>query len=331
MRFPSRFFMAPMAEITTPALRRMIAGHDDRVVLHSEMLSAAAIVGGGPHNEYLAARHGFDRHYVYQIEGGDPEKMAGACRMLEAHGPWGINLNMGCPIHHIMKKGHGAWLLRDEERAAEIVRACRKATALPLSVKTRSGFDSDDEEAMVRFGRMLRDEGADYIVLHPRYAKLGYARHARWELVKILKESAGVPVVGSGDVSSAEDALAKMEAAGCDGVMIGREAVKSPWIFRQCNALSEEGSYDFEVNVREEFVRGLRWIAEYLPAHLHKSRGHRFSLYFSRNSFHSHTLFTLIRKHDRIEGMVRVVEAYYDRNPREAVKRFRAERVPAAV
>ncbi len=86
----------------------------------------------------------------------------------------------------------------------------------------------------------------------------------------------------------------------------------------------EEGSYDFEVNVREEFVRGLRWIAEYLPAHLHKSRGHRFSLYFSRNSFHSHTLFTLIRKHDRIEGMVRVVEAYYDRNPREAVKRFRA-------
>lgn len=322
--FPSRFFLAPMAEITTPALRRQIAEYDDRVVLHSEMLSAAAIVGGGPINEFLAERRHFDRHFVYQIEGGDPEKMAEACRILAGNGPWGININMGCPVHHIMKKGHGAWLLRDEARAARIVRACRKATGLPLSVKTRSGFDRDDEEAMARFGRLLRDEGADYIVLHPRYAKLCYARHARWELVKLLKETAGVPVVGNGDIVSAEDALARMDASGCDGVMIGREAVKSPWIFRQCNALEGEGAYDFQVDVRETFVRGLRYIEEYLPQHLHKSRGHRYCFYFSRNAFHSHSFFTALRKKTAIGDMIRVIDDYYERNPRETLKRFRA-------
>jgi tRNA-dihydrouridine synthase len=231
---------------------------------------------------------------------------------------------MGCPVHHIMKKGHGAWLLRDEARAARIVRACRGATDLALSVKTRSGFDRDDEEAMVRFGRMLRDEGADYIVLHPRYAKLCYARHARWNLVKVLKEAAGVPVVGNGDIVSASDALARMEEAGCDGVMIGREAVKSPWIFRQLNDLADRGGYDLTVDIREAFIRGLRYIEEYLPPHLHRSRGLRFGFYFSRNLFHTHSFYTALRKKTAIGEMVRVVEDYYERQPHEAVKRYRA-------
>jgi nifR3 family TIM-barrel protein len=313
-----------MVEITTPALRRQITGYDDRVVLHSEMLSAAAIVGGGPHNASLAARWPFDRHFVYQIEGGDPERMAEACRILGGNGPWGININMGCPVHHIMKKGHGAWLLRDEARAARIVRACRRATDLALSVKTRSGFDRDDEEAMVRFGRLLRDEGADYIVMHPRYAKLCYARHARWNLVKLLKETAGGPVVGNGDIVSAGDALSRMEESGCDGVMIGREAVKSPWIFRQLNDLADQGGYDLTIDIREAFVRGLRYIEEYLPPHLHRSRGLRFCFYFSRNMFHAHSFYTDVRKKTAIDEMIRVVENYYLRLPHEAVKRYRA-------
>ncbi len=320
--FPSRFFLAPMAEITTPALRRLIADFGGTAVFHSEMLSSAAIVSGGPHNITLASRHPFDEHFVYQIEGGDPDIMAEACRILSENGPLGININMGCPVHHIMKRGHGAWLLRDEARAAAIVRACRKATDLPLSVKTRSGFDRDDGEAMVRFARTLRDEGADCIILHPRYAKLYYSRHARWELVKLLKESIDIPVVGNGDILSAESALGKIDETGCDGVMIGRAAVKSPWIFHLCNELAEKGEYDFTVNIRELFLRGLGYIDKLLPSHLHKSRAHRFCHYFCGNVFHSHSLFSSIRQVASIGDIISIVEGYYERNPEEACRRF---------
>jgi len=313
-----------MAEITTPALRRLVAEFDDRVVLHSEMLSAGAIVSGGVHNDCMSARFDFDRHFVYQVEGGDAATMAEACRILSGNGPWGININMGCPVSKMMKKGHGAALLLDSVRAAGIVRACRRATALPLSVKMRSGFDRDDEEALVRFAGMLRDEGADYIVLHPRFAKLRYTRHARWDLVKLLKESAGIPVVGNGDVVTADVAFERMDETGCDGVMIGRGAVKSPWIFLQCNGLADGEGYDITVNVRELFVRGLRYVEEYLPAHLHPSRGHRFCFYFTGNLFHAHTVYSEIRKEPSIAGMIDLVEGYFRRNPREAVKRFRS-------
>ncbi len=323
MKFPSLFFLAPMAEITTPALRRLITEFDDRVVLHSEMLSAGAIVSGGFHNDCMTARFPFDGHFIYQIEGGDAEVMAEACRILSGNGPLGININMGCPVSKMMKKGHGAALLLDERRAARIVRACRRATQLPLSVKMRSGYDRDDEAALVRFAGMLRDEGADYIVLHPRYAKLRYTRRARWDLVRLLKESVGLPVVGNGDIVTAKGALARMKETGCDGVMIGRGAVASPWIFLQCNALAKGEECDITIDIRGLFIKGLRYIEEYLPAHLHRSRGHRFSFYFSGNIFHSHSLYSEIRKEHSIGEMIGLVDGYFQRNPREVEKRLR--------
>lgn len=319
---PSRFFLAPMAEISTPALRRLVSDFGNHAVYHSEMLSAAAIVSGGFHDEAMAKRHEFDRHLVYQIAGSEPEIMAEACKRLVEREPFGININMSCPVSRIVKRGWGAALLKNPLLAAAIVRACRAATTLPLSVKMRSGFECDDAEKMKGFALMLQDEGVDYVVLHPRFAKLYYSRKARWSLVGELKQHLRIPVIGNGDVVSPESARICMEETGCDGIMIGRGAVQAPWIFSICTEYFTRGGYDITVNIRDCFLAGVKYIARYLPDHLHRSRAHRFCLYFSNNVFHSHTLFTAIRACNDIASIREVISSYFERNPHEIIKRF---------
>jgi tRNA-dihydrouridine synthase B len=320
--FPSPFFLAPMAELSTPALRRLISDFGGYAVFHSEMLSAAAIVSGGFHDGVMAYRYDFDACLVFQIAGDDPAILAEACRKLADRGPYGININMSCPVSRIVKKGWGAALLREPLRAAKIVKACRAVTSVPLSVKMRSGFAHDDPEKMMAFADMLREEGADYIVLHPRFAKLYYSRAARWELVKQLKEHIGIPVVGNGDIVSPEGARQRMRETVCDGIMIGRGAVQFPWIFSTCRKYFDEGLYDITVDVRDCFLRALDYIEQYLPPHLWKSRTHRFCQYFSQNVFHSHSLFSSIRVCEDMGAIRKIIISYYERNPHEAMKRF---------
>ncbi len=311
-----------MAEISTPALRRLISDFGDHAVYHSEMLSASALLSGGFHDETMTARYDFDRHLVYQIAGNDPAIMAEACRRLADRGPFGININMSCPVSRIVKKGWGAALLNDIQRAAAIVRACRAATGFPLSVKVRSGFENDDLKRMLECASMLCDEGIDYIILHPRCAKIYYSRTAKWQLVKELKQFVRIPVIGNGDIVSAESARQRMTETGCDGIMIGRGAVQTPWIFAACEEYFTHGKYDITVNIRDCFLAGIDYIERYLPVHLHKSRAHRFCMYFSKNVFHSHSLFTDVRNADCLAAIREIVASYFRRNPHEEIKRF---------
>lgn len=320
--FPKKFFLAPMSEITTPALRRLISDFGNYAIYHSEMLSASALLSGGFHDEALVAKYDFDVYLVYQIVGSEPEIMAKACQKLLNYQPYGININMSCPVSRIVKRGWGAALLKNINLAAKIVRACRLVTPIPLSVKIRSGFENDDLKYLVCFSRMLENEGVDYIILHPRYAKLYYSRTARWELVKELKQHVRIAVVGNGDIQDPKIAYARIEETGCDGLMIGRSAIEQPWIFYACNEFFEKKQCDITVSIYECFLRGLEYIARYLPPHLRKSRAHRFSQYFSKNAFHSHTLHTRICKESTIEGMKEQIVSYFEHHPEETVKRI---------
>ena len=313
---PSRFFLAPMAELSTPALRRTVKKFDGSTALYSEMLSAGAIVSGASHNGPLVTRHGLDDPFIYQIAGNSPEVMAEACRILSRSGPFGMDINMGCPAPDIVKRGFGAKLLTDPALAREIVRACRNATDARLSVKLRTGYEKNDREEILSFIRGLVDEGVDFITVHPRYAKLSFTRSADWSLVKYIKENVPVPVIGNGDITDAPTALRRMEETGCDGIMIGREAVKSPWIFRLC-AIAMQGGGELTVDIENTFMKTLDYISLYLPPRLHKSRGHRFSLYFTKNLKYGHSLFSTIRGAAEIGEMKRAVEEYFSRNPHE--------------
>ncbi|HSV95733.1 MAG TPA: tRNA-dihydrouridine synthase family protein [Spirochaetota bacterium] len=318
MTLPARFFCAPMAELTTPALRETIKGFGGGVVLCSEMLSAAAIVARSKHNEPLVLKREFEEPFGYQIVGTEPKVMANAARMLQERGCWAVDINMGCSAPDIAKTGAGARLLGNPDRAREIVRACRRAVSIKLSVKMRAGYDSSDPVRLVEFARMLESEGVDHITLHPRHGRLGFRRKADWKLVLLLKESLRIPVIGNGDIISPVGAVARLGETGCDAVMIGREAVKSPWIFMLCTELLAGVERVHAIDVREIFITVLHKLRDSLPAHLHKSRGHRFAFYFSKNAYFSHELFTRIRKETDIDGMARHVMDYYDAHPDEA-------------
>lgn len=318
---PSPFFCAPMAEITTPALRRVIRRFSRDVVLYSEMLHAGAIAARAKHNEPLTATYDFDAPLVYQIVGGNPDVMAGACRILSDRSPYAIDINMGCSAPAVMKTGGGAKLLADLDTARSVVRACRRHTPCGLSVKMRSGFDSSDPARLADFTAMLQDEGVDFIALHPRHAKLGFRGAADWRLVRMARERLAIPVIGCGDITTAGVAIERLQSTGCAGVMIGREAVKSPWIFRSCADLLRGEHREYELPVHELFITVLRDIQLYLPEKLHKSRGHRFCRYYSKNAYFSHDLFTKIRREDTIDGMICVVDDYFGRNPHEKTRK----------
>lgn len=321
MPLPAKFFCAPMAELSTPSFRETVRGFGGEVVLYSEMLAAGAIVARSRHNEPLIEKRDTDMPFAYQIVGADEAVMAEAARMLEERGCWAVDINMGCSAPDIVKTGAGSRLLSDPERARRIVRACRTAVKLKLSVKMRSGWDSSDPARLVEFARMLESEGVDHICLHPRHGKLGFRRKADWGLVALLKKSLRIPVIGNGDITSPEEALKKLAETGCDAVMMGREAVKSPWIFMLCAELASGSEDEHIIPVRDVFIEVLGRLRNSLPAHLHKSRGHRFAFYYSKNAYFGHKLFTSIRKEQEIDGMIDRVREYYEAHPEESVLR----------
>ncbi|MBN1497993.1 MAG: tRNA-dihydrouridine synthase family protein [Spirochaetes bacterium] len=319
---PGKIFLAPMAELSTPALRHVIKELYPETVLYSEMLSAGAIAAGAPHNEPLVTLREFDNPLIFQLVGANPSVMADACAILSETKCYGVDINMGCPNHDIVKKGQGAMLLTDIKKARSIVRSCRKATLKPLSVKMRSGYEGNDESSFIDFIVMLEAEGVDFITLHPRFAKLGFRRTADWRLVALAKRHLSIPVIGNGDITTPEAAIIKIDETGCDGVMIGREAVTSPWIFRLIADCMSGRSSSLELDVRDIFLKTLGYMHKYLPERLHRSRSHRFCAYYTRNVRYGHDLFTKIRRESAIGPVMGIVEEYYDRNPEEAIRHY---------
>ena len=315
-----KFILAPMAEITTPALRRTVAEFSPGMILFSEMLSAGAVCTRANHNEPLIMKTEFDENLIYQIAGNDPDIMAESSLILQESGCFGIDINMGCSAPDILKKKQGAALLADFNRAREIVSACRKTVRTKLSVKIRAGIEKNDRELMLNFIKMFADEGVDFVTIHPRWAKISFKRNADWEMISIAKKISSIPVVGNGDIVSPIDAIKMMKDTACDAVMIGREAVKSPWIFSLSEKLASRQTSKLEVNIRNVFIQTLGYISQYLPERLHKSRGHRFCFYFSKNVKFGHQLFSKIRQLGKIDEMITEIDEYFNRNRDESLR-----------
>ncbi len=317
--------MAPMAEVTTAALRKCVRGFSSETVLFSEMLSASGLVGNAQHNEPLIAKNDSDEPFVYQLLGGDPYVMAQACAVLQDMGAGAVDINMGCSAPDVVKRMQGAKLLKEPSLVSGIISECRKVFKGKLSVKMRSGYESSEREFLVDFVRMLEGEGVDFITLHGRYARLSFRRKADWSLVQLLKEKVSIPVIGNGDILSPEEAEMRFNETGCNGIMIGREGVKSPWIFSLTEELMNTGRYNLTVDLLDVFSGVMKDLEKNLPPQLHKSRGHRFCFYYAKNFTFYHDIFKKIRNVDRIKDMMDILEEYLYRNPHERVKVFKQE------
>ncbi len=228
----SRWILAPMAGVSEMPFRRL-AFQFGAGLCPTELVSAEGLIRASARTlRYLQRDERWERPFAVQIFGGNPDSMAEAARVAQAHGADIIDVNMGCPVPKVFKNGAGCALMAEPERAAEIVRRIANATGLPVTAKIRSGLDAHRINC-VEVGKRLEDAGCAAIALHPRTRAQGYSGRADWSLIRRLKEALRIPVIGNGDVRSVADAHRMLDVTGCDAVMIGRGALGYPWIFRE--------------------------------------------------------------------------------------------------
>jgi tRNA-dihydrouridine synthase B len=223
--------LAPMAGITDFPFR-MICKRLGAGLVYSEMLSVEALVREHKRTKGMLRTDPDERPVVFQIFGSKPESLAEAARIVSRADVDFIDINMGCPVPKVLKCGAGSALLRDIPLAREIMSAVVSASRIPVTVKIRLGWDTKNIVAL-DMARAAESAGIAAITVHGRTKVQGFSGHADWSMIKAVKESVGIPVIGNGDVRSARDAKRMLDETGCDGVMIGRAVQGNPWIFRE--------------------------------------------------------------------------------------------------
>lgn len=240
--------LAPMAGATDHAMRAVCRRYGADFAV-TEMVSAKAMMFRDKKTVKLAKIEDGDTPLAVQIFGSDPAIMAASARELATASypgcetdnlPAAIDINMGCPVQKIVKNGEGSALMKSPKLASEIVRACVRAlegTGIPLTVKIRAGWETAPTgKNAAELAKMLEDAGAALICVHGRTREQFYAPSVDLDIIKDVKKAVSVPVIGNGDINSAQDAVRMMEYTGCDGVAIGRGALGNPFIFGELKA-----------------------------------------------------------------------------------------------
>lgn len=224
--------LAPMAGITDHVYRLMLRRIGGVGLVTMEFISSEAITRGNARQMRKLYFSEDERPLSIQIYGSDPARMAAAAEIVEELRPDVCDINMGCPANKVLKGCAGAALMADLDLAAAIIREVRRPLTIPLTVKFRLGLD-DARRNFVELGRICEGEGVAAVAMHGRTARQMYTGRADWSAIARLKDALSIPVVGNGDIETAEDAVAMFRATGCDAVMCGRATMKNPWIFRE--------------------------------------------------------------------------------------------------
>ncbi len=219
--------LAPMAGVTDPPFRRTVQRFGISA-FWTEMISADGIVVGGKKFRTIEL-DGHEAPTAFQIYGKDPSIMAEAARGLADSGAAILDLNMGCPARRVVRRGAGAALMGDLPLVARIVTAVRNAVEIPVTVKMRSGWDETSRNAPT-VAKIVEDAGADAIVIHARSRAKVHAGPASLSVIRQVKRSVRIPVIGNGGITTPDDAVKMISETGCNGVMIGRGALGRPWL-----------------------------------------------------------------------------------------------------
>ena len=229
------FFLAPMVGLSHLALRQTVRSYlpeRARTLLFTEMLSSRRLpterLGATPET----ITDSCEDDLVPQLLGNEERFIGPSLHKLSGAAPRAIDINMGCPVSQALRHNWGVALMGDPAYAEEVVRTTVRLSPWPVSVKLRTGLQ-DDLAYLIDFCRMLEGSGVAWITLHPRLAREGRRGTANWDYIGRVREELRIPVIGNGDVQTADDAIDLLRSTGCDGAMIGRAAVARPWIFWQ--------------------------------------------------------------------------------------------------
>lgn len=235
--------LAPMEDVTDPSFR-LICRQMGAAMVYSEFVSAEALVRNIASTTRKLEVHDSERPVAIQIYGREPEAMAEAARMVQDAGPDLIDLNFGCPVKKVASKGAGAGLMRDPEKMLAITRAVVRAVDLPVTAKTRLGWDCNN----IIIGELalrLQDCGIRALTVHGRTRSQMYTGQADWSPIAALRADSRleIPLIGNGDVTTAEICARRFAQTNVDAVMVGRASFGAPWIFRDIRSYLDTGSY----------------------------------------------------------------------------------------
>ncbi len=223
--------LAPMADVTNGAFRRLVKHIGAPGLLVTELISTVAIHYGSDRTMKMFDITSEQHPLAVQLFGADPQMMAEAAKVAVDQGADIIDINMGCWVPKVCKTGAGAAMMNDEATACRVVEAIVKAVPVPVTVKTRAGWHYG-HFATAGLAKKLEEVGVQAFALHARFAVQGHTGEADWELIRQMKQAVSKPVIGNGDIKTPQDAARMMRETGCDGVMIGRAAIGNPWIVR---------------------------------------------------------------------------------------------------
>ena len=255
--------LAPMAGVTDLPFR-LLCKEQGAGLVCMEMVSAKAIYYNNKNTEALLEIDTREKPVSLQLFGSDPEIMAAMAHRIEDR-PFDIlDINMGCPVPKVVNNGEGSALLKNPELVRKIVTSVVKAVDKPVTVKIRRGFDEDSVNA-VEIAKIIEDCGAAAVAVHGRTREQYYSGKADWDIIRRVKAAVSIPVIGNGDVTSPETAVALMEQTGCDGIMIGRAVRGNPWLFSEILHYMETGEHKARPimeEVREMILRHTRMQVE---------------------------------------------------------------------
>ena len=248
----NRVVLAPMAGISNSAYRTIIKDMGAGLIV-AEMVSDKAIMYNSKKTIDMLYMTDYERPISQQIFGSDKDSFIVAAKYIEKHmKPDIIDINMGCPVPKVAIGAQaGSALLKNPERIKDIVEGVVNSVSVPVTVKIRSGWDSDSINA-VEVAKIIESAGASAVTVHPRTRKQGYSGKADWNIIKEVKKAVNIPVIGNGDINSCYDAKRMIDFTNCDAIMIGRGALGNPWLIKQCVEYLDSGKLPSEVTLIEK-------------------------------------------------------------------------------
>jgi len=268
IEFPNKpLFLAPMEDVTDPAFR-LLCKRFGADMVYTEFISADALIRSVKRTEQKLTMFDAERPVAIQLYGREADAMREAAQIAEEEGPEIIDLNFGCPVKKVAGKGAGAGLLRDIPKMLEITAAVVKAVRLPVTVKTRLGWD-EDSRVIVELAEQLQDCGIAALAIHGRTRAQMYKGDADWTLIGEVKNNPRmhIPIIGNGDVTTPERAAECFDRYGVDAIMVGRASIGRPWVFAEMKHYLETGEkiqvLTFEQQkdiLKEHILASVNWL-----------------------------------------------------------------------